>query len=77
MSNIIPFNQAQGSAIDDLEQALGRAKSGEIQAVCISWVKKDGSIGGSISLGKQNFCMIASLRHIARTFENMVFNSDC
>lgn len=51
-----------------IESMIPRIKSGEIAAIGISWVDKDGSIGGDTSSGDKNISMFASLEHNARQF---------
>ncbi len=56
------------NAVEVLEAALVRVKSGEITAIGLSWVTSDLGIGCSSSSGPDNFKMWASLEHSAREF---------
>ena len=55
-------------AIDVLETALLKVRNGEIVALAVSWVGKDGSISGDISGGDNQILMWASLQHAAKSF---------
>lgn len=57
-------------ALELIESIIPRIKSGELAAIGISWVDKEGSIGGNTSSGNQNITMFASLEHLSRQFYN-------
>ena len=60
--------QPNDDAAKMLKDALERIESGELVAVGISWITRDGSIGGDVSSGPNNILMWASLEHNARSF---------
>ena len=60
--------QPNQDAIEMLEGIIERIKSGELTTVALAYTTKDGSIGGDVSKGSDNFAMWASLEHLARTF---------
>ena len=55
-------------AIDLLEVMIERVKSGEIAAVAIATVNKNGGIGGDISKGKNSVALWAALQYVANYF---------
>ena len=63
-------------ALQLIESMITRIKSGEIAAVGISWVNKDGAIGGDTSSGCQNITLWASLEHNAREFYNSMLQDN-
>ena len=63
-------------AIEVLEEALVKARAGELMAVGVSWVTSDGGIGGNNSSGGDVFLTWASLEHNARSFYNNVVCED-
>jgi len=66
---VVPMKiQPNQDAIEMLENALKRIKSGEITSVGLAYTSSEGSIGGDVSVGPNNFLMWASLEHLARTF---------
>lgn len=60
-------------AIEILEEALKRVKKGELTAVSLSWVTKDGRICGEISLGKNQLLMLASIENTLWHFKENTF----
>jgi len=54
-------------AADVLESVLERVKSGEIQAVAVSWVEGN-AIDGDCSSGDNNIMLWAAIEHTARSF---------
>jgi len=56
------------TAIDVLIKALEKARSGEIQAVCIAWVEDDLSINSKYSSGTNQIMTWASLELAAKQF---------
>jgi len=60
--------QANNDAIEMLELAIERAKSGQITAVGIAWVGADASIGGDVSDGSNQIMMWAALERTTRGF---------
>jgi hypothetical protein len=69
IEKIIPLKAKPNSdAIEMLESALERVRSGELSAVGLSWVTRDGSIGGDVSASNNGLLMWASLEHNARSF---------
>ena len=63
--------------IELLEETLSKAKSGEIVGLSVSWVTKDGSIGGDISESENGILMWASIEHNARScYANIVLAGD-
>jgi len=72
---IIPLRPGlNGDAVEMLELALERAKSGELKSVAISWVTSENSIGGDISEGDHNLIMFAALSNTLEYFKNKTFN---
>lgn len=67
-------DEVNSDALELIESMISRVKSGEITAIGISWVNKDGSIGGDTSSGTQNITLWASLEHNAREFYNNLVN---
>lgn len=63
-------------AIELIESMIPRIKSGEIKAIGIAWVDKDGSIGGDSSKGDNKISLWASLEHNAREFYNQIVNGE-
>lgn len=71
---VVPIKESKNSsAVEVLEVALKEVKAGNIQAVSICWVGKDNSIGGDISRGDSNFCMLASMENSLRHFKQLIF----
>lgn len=69
MTNIVEIKaHPNQDAIDVLEEALVRARSGDIVSVGISWVTKEKSICGDVSAGPNQILMFAALEHNARSF---------
>ena len=68
--------QTNHDAIEMLEHAIERVKSGEIISVGVSWVTSDQAIAGDISKGGNNIMMWAALEHVARSFYADVINED-
>jgi len=69
VSNIAPLKrQPNKDAIELLEGVIERVKTGEITAVGLAYTKTEGSIGGDVSIGHDNFLMWAALEHLSRTF---------
>ena len=60
--------KANIDAIEILEDALKDVKSGEIESIAISWVNKDGAIGGDRSSTNNKIILWASLEHHARSY---------
>ncbi len=74
---VIPIKiKPNADAIDMLNEVIERIKSGEISAVSVSWVTKNGAISGDVSNGENNLMMWASMEHSARSFYNDVINAD-
>lgn len=74
---IVPFTPNQNKdAIEVLETALERVKSGEIKSVSISWVTKEGYICGDISSGDNQLTMLASMENTLWSFKQMVFDEE-
>ncbi len=74
---VIPIKiKPNTDAIDMLNEVIERIKSGEISAVSVSWVTKNGEISGDVSNGENNLMMWASMEHSARSFYNDVINGD-
>jgi len=66
---IVPMEVKPNSdAIEILERAIEDLKKGEITSVGISWVTKDGAIGGDVSGSNNGILMWASLEHNAKSF---------
>jgi len=55
-------------AVEMLEGIIERVKAGDISCVGLAYTTKEGSVGGDISEGNDNFLMWASLEHLAREF---------
>lgn len=60
-------------ALEVLEEMMKMVKSGECTAVTVCWVTKDGSIGGDLSKGDNNFAMLASIENTHRHFKQLIF----
>lgn len=64
-----PVNiKANLDAVEVLEQALERAKKGEIAAVAVTWVTKENSIDGEFSKGDNQIMMWAAMMHCTQEF---------
>jgi hypothetical protein len=61
-------------AVDMLKDAIRRIEQGEIKDVGISWVHRNGSVGGDVSEGSNDVLMSMSLIHTERSFYNSVIN---
>lgn len=73
--SIIRFNPHENKdAVEVLEEALRRVKSGDIKSVSVSWVTKDDTVCGDISSGKHQLLMIASMENTLWSFKERVFN---
>lgn len=59
-------------AIEILEDALEKVKSGEYSSIHVAWVTKDTGIGGTFSSGT-NFLMWASIENAARSYYKNAF----
>lgn len=68
MSVVEIKREPNSDAIQMLTDAIERVKSGEIKSIGLSWVTKDGSIGGDISQGDSNLLMWSALNHSEREF---------
>jgi len=74
---VVPLKPRQNSdAVEVLESVMKQVKSGKIRAIAISWVRPDGTIGGDISHGDNNFFMVASVRNMMRYIEKLTFDGD-
>ena len=66
---IVPMEvKPNTDAIEMLEKAIEDLKLGELTSVGISWVTKEGSIGGDVSGSNNGILMWASLEHNAKSF---------
>jgi len=66
---IVPLKaKPNADDIEMLEEAIKEVKEGNITAMGISWVTKDGSIGGDVSASNNGLLMWASLEHNAKSF---------
>jgi hypothetical protein len=66
---VVPLKiQPNQDAIKMLENTIERIRSGEITAVGMAYTTSEGSIGGDVSTGNDNFLMWASMEHLSRTF---------
>ena len=75
--NVVPFQVKQNlDAVELLEDMLEQVKSGSITAVAVSYVRPNGTIGGDISEGENNFYTLASIQNTLRTFERQTFDGD-
>lgn len=63
-------------AVEVLENALERVKSGDIKAVSISWVTKNGNVCGDISSGENQLLMLVSMENTLWSFKEKVFNDE-
>lgn len=71
---VVPMPVRQNvSAISILEDALEMAKEGDIEAVSIAYVTKDGSLGGDVSSGRDKFYLLLAMRYVFQYFEKSVF----
>lgn len=74
---IIAFNPRQNkSAIEELEEALERVKSGDITAVSLSWTTKNETICGTWSTGKDNLALLASMENTLWHFKEGLFRRE-
>lgn len=72
--HIIKLTSPQNKdAVELLETAIRRVKSGEITAVSLSWVTKSGSVAGDISSGKDVLKMIVSMENNLWYLKNKIF----
>lgn len=62
------IDTANHDALKLIKSVIAEINSGEIVSLGVSWVTKDGSIGGDVSRGNNNISMWASLEHSARSF---------
>jgi hypothetical protein len=73
--NVIQITREKNrDAVDMLKDAIRRIEQGEITDVGISWVLRNGSIGGDVSEGSNDVLMSMSLIHSERSFYNNVIN---
>ncbi len=74
---VVPISKDPNEdAIEMLEKAIKRVKSGELDSVALAWVTSDNGIGGDISRGTNTIMMFASLEHSARSFYNNYLGKD-
>lgn len=74
---IVTLNPGQNKdAIEILEEALRRVKKGELTAVSLSWVTKDGRICGEISSGKNQLLMLTSIENTLWHFKEETFRGE-
>lgn len=67
--NIVKIRPSKNKdAIELMEEALEMVKSGEITSIALSWVTKDGGIGGDFSAGNDPILQWSSLRHCEMSF---------
>lgn len=72
---IINFNPNENKdAVEVLEEALRRVRSGDIKSVSISWVTKKGAVCGDISSGDNQLLMLASMENTLWSFKEGIFN---
>ena len=76
---IVPMKEKPNTdAVEVLENMIERVKSGEIKAIAISCVTKDGGITGETSSGDNDFLLWAALMHSTNLFYDSILeaNSD-
>jgi len=74
---IINFNpNANRDAVEVLEAALKRVKSGDIKSVSVSWITKNDTVCGDISSGDNQLLMLASMENTLWSFKGMVFEDE-
>lgn len=72
---VISFNPNENKdAVEVLEEALRRVKSGDIASVSVSWVTKSGNVCGDISSGENQLLMMASMENTLWSFKDIIFN---
>lgn len=60
--------QPNADAIEMLEDALQKAKAGEIVAVSVAWVTPGSTIGSEYSSTQSAFLLWASLEHATKSY---------
>lgn len=64
------------NAVEALEEALEKAKTGEVIGVSITWLDKEKSMGGIYSAGENNIMMWAAMEHTCREFYKLFVIED-
>jgi len=59
---IHPGKEYQDSVIQLLEEALRRARAGEISAIALSWLKPGNKAGGSWSMARDPVALLGSMQ---------------
>ena len=74
--DIVPVEKlVNKSAIETLDEMRVLVESGEVVAIAIATVTKDGGISGDVSSGPNQILMWSSLQHMTNThYEKMIFD---